>query len=82
MKKLNSHCIELNKHVVQSKTQELFINSVIPSALIKKIKTNILKRIQVDKNQVSVSEFNDIINKEIANQPTPYLYEKIGVRYQ
>ena len=80
LKKLNSHCIELNKHVVQSKTQELFINSVIPSALIKKIKTN-FKEIQVDKNQVSVSEFNDIINKEIANQPTPYLYEKLGVRY-
>ena len=27
-----------------------------------------------------MSEFNDIINKEIANQPTPYLYEKLGVR--
>ena len=80
LKKLNSHCIELNKHVVKSKTQELFINSVIPSALIKKIKTN-FKEIQVEKNQVSVSEFNDIINKEIANQPTPYLYEKLGVRY-
>ena len=80
LKKLKSHCIELNKHVVKSKTQELFINSVIPSALIKKIKTN-FKEIQVEKNQVSVSEFNDIINKEIANQPTPYLYEKLGVRY-
>ena len=46
LKKLNSHCIELNKHVVKSKTQELFINSVIPSALIKKIKTN-FKEIQI-----------------------------------
>ena len=80
LKKLNSLCIELNKQVVKSKTQELFINSVIPSALIKKIKTN-FKEIQVEKNQVSVSEFNDIINKEIANQPTPYLYEKLGIRY-
>lgn len=80
LKKLKAYCLDLKVSVVKSKTLELFLNSVTPSALIKEIKTN-FKEIQMLKNQVCVSEFNDIIYKEIANQPTPYLYEKLGVRY-
>ncbi|MBT5493168.1 MAG: UvrD-helicase domain-containing protein, partial [Flavobacteriaceae bacterium] len=37
--------------------------------------------IQKENNELLLSKFNKLIYKEIANQPTPYLYEKLGVKF-
>ena len=36
---------------------------------------------KVDDNFIVISEFNKIINDEIKNQPAPFIYEKLGVKY-
>ena len=36
--------------------------------------------IQKENNELLLSKFNKLIYKEIANQPTPNLYEKLGVK--
>jgi hypothetical protein len=67
--------LNLKKSLENCFALKSFSNSIIPSLLIKTIK-KYFKEIQKEKNQISISEFNEIIYKEILNQPTPYIYEK------
>ncbi|MFX0556198.1 UvrD-helicase domain-containing protein [Maribacter sp. CXY002] len=41
-----------------------------------------LKKIQKEKDQLSISEFNTIISEEIKNQPAPFIYERLGEKYR
>ena len=51
------------------------------NAILEDIIKKHFKDIQKEKNQISISEFNEIINKEIRNQPISFLYEKLGIRF-
>ncbi len=42
-------------------------------------KIEILKK---EKNQVLISEFNSLIAKNIKDQPTPFIYERLGEKYK
>jgi ATP-dependent exoDNAse (exonuclease V) beta subunit len=72
--------LDLKTVLVNISTINSFENSVTPTALLKTIKTH-FKDIQKEKNQISISEFNEIINREITNQPISFLYEKLGIRF-
>lgn len=41
----------------------------------------ILKKVKKDNNIVFISDFNEIISEVIKNEPTPYIYEKMGNRF-
>ena len=72
--------LKLKTILVNISTINSFENSVTPTALLKTIK-KYFKDIQKEKNQISISEFNEIINREISNQPISFLYEKLGIRF-
>ena len=72
--------LKLKTILVNISTINSFENSVTPTALLKTIKKH-FKDIQKEKNQISISEFNEIINREISNQPISFLYEKLGIRF-
>ncbi|ASV30327.1 UvrD-helicase domain-containing protein [Maribacter cobaltidurans] len=55
--------------------------NLVPLTLLNTIE-NELKQIQVEKDQLSISEFNRIISKEIKNQPAPFIYERLGEKYR
>lgn len=57
------------------------LKNITPLSLLSEVR-NELTKIQIDKNTVSISEFNSIIHKEIQNQPAPFIYERIGERYR
>ena len=38
--------------------------------------------IQDETDTVSISEFNHLINDQVMDQPTPFIYERLGNRYQ
>jgi ATP-dependent exoDNAse (exonuclease V) beta subunit len=40
-----------------------------------------LNQLKINQNVMLISEFNTIISKEIRNQPTPFIYERIGERF-
>ncbi|GAA4892582.1 UvrD-helicase domain-containing protein [Flaviramulus aquimarinus] len=40
-----------------------------------------LSFLKEDQNKMLISEFNAIISKEIRNQPTPFIYERIGEKF-
>lgn len=56
-------------------------NNLVPLTLLNTIE-NELKQIQSERDQLSISEFNRIISKEIKNQPAPFIYERLGEKYK
>ena len=78
--KMEGLFLKLKTILVNISTVNSFENSVTPTALLKTIKKH-FKDIQKEKNQISISEFNEIINREISNQPISFLYEKLGIRF-
>lgn len=42
----------------------------------------ILNQMKIDQQMIHISDFNKIISEKIANESAPYIYERIGNKYQ
>ena len=60
--------------------QEL-LKKITPLSLLKAIDQEV-QQIKTDKNLLLISDFNEVISNSIAQQPTPFIYERLGERYQ
>ncbi len=61
-------------------TNRLLLGNLYGLALLGRI--NAIKNDYYDANEiVHISEFNKRIDKEVANEPAPFIYERIGNRY-
>ncbi len=70
------------KEIIYKRSYLLNIyNNLVPLTLLNTIDKE-LKQIQLEKDQLSISEFNSIISKEIKNQPAPFIYERLGEKYR
>jgi len=58
-----------------------FLKNITPLSLLNTV-SNELSKIQEEQNVLSISEFNAIIQREIQNQPAPFIYERLGERYR
>jgi len=56
-------------------------NNILPLMVLNEISKEILS-IQKEKELLHISEFNKLISSEIAGQPVPYIYERLGERYR
>ena len=72
--------LNLKEILVKTKVLNSFAYSLTPSILLKLVKSN-SEDIQKENKELFLSKFNKLIYNEIANQPTPYLYEKLGVKF-
>jgi len=71
-------------------TKNLILKSKLYTAVYKNLTslsvlTHIQKELEVlkdDKNILLISEFNKIIGEEIKNQPTPFIYERLGEKFK
>ncbi len=61
--------------------RKLIYDKIFEWALITEIKT-LLQIFIEETQQVHISEFNKRIHQEIAGQPIPFIYERIGLRYR
>ncbi|GAA3643925.1 UvrD-helicase domain-containing protein [Flavivirga jejuensis] len=69
------------KHMVfHLKFLKAFYRNITPLSVLNAI-NNELKALKEDQNKMLISEFNTIISKEIRNQPTPFIYERIGEKF-
>jgi len=59
---------------------EAFLKNLTPISVLNNINKEFIK-IQQDQNILSISKFNEIISKEIKDQPAPFIYERLGDRY-
>ena len=55
--------------------------NVLPLTVLNEISKEV-KRLQEEQEILHISEFNSLISREIANQPVPYIYERLGERYR
>jgi len=55
--------------------------SIVPLSVLNVVNKE-LQNIKVEQNILLISEFNKIISNEIKGQPAPFIYERIGERYQ
>ena len=65
------------KHLLYS----AFLKNITPLSLLSTV-TQELSNIQEEQNILSIAEFNSIINRELQNQPAPFIYERLGEKYR
>ncbi len=77
--------LKVYMHIKNILTQRAFLknilNNVIPLTVLNAIQAEV-KAIQEERGQLSISEFNTLISNEIKNQPTPFIYERLGEKYR
>ncbi len=71
---------ETKQAVFHFKFLKAFYKNVTPLSVLNAINTE-LNHLKIDQNKMLISEFNSIISKEIKNQPTPFIYERIGEKF-
>ena len=59
----------------------LMRKGAVPLAVLGAIQTALFS-IKKERNVLLIAEFNNIINKAIRDQPAPFIYERLGERYQ
>ncbi len=60
---------------------ENMLKNITPLSVINLVNHEI-ETIKAEKNILPISEFNSLINKEIKNQPAPFIYERMGEKYR
>ena len=60
---------------------ENILKNITPLSVINLVNHEI-ETIKEEKNIFPISEFNSLINKEIKNQPAPFIYERLGEKYR
>ncbi|TXD74655.1 UvrD-helicase domain-containing protein [Aequorivita antarctica] len=60
---------------------ENLLKNITPLSVINLVNQEI-ETIKEEKNILPISEFNSLINKEIKNQPAPFIYERLGEKYR
>ena len=67
--------------VFRRRLLENILKNLIPLSVINLVRQQI-DNIKEEENILPISEFNQIINKEIKHQPAPFIYERLGERYK
>ena len=71
---------ETQQAVFRFKFLKAFYNNVTPLSVLNAINKE-LSGLKTEQNKMLISEFNSLISKEIKNQPTPFIYERIGEKF-
>ena len=82
---LHSEFTVLFEQIKEDYHQLLFLknsySNVVPLTVLNAIQKEV-KALQVERDQLSITEFNTLISKEIKNQPAPFIYERLGEKYR
>lgn len=78
---LTSHLETINTQAEKYLLYNAFLKNITPLSLLNTV-TQELSTIQNEQNVLSIAEFNAIINRELQNQPAPFIYERLGEKYR
>jgi len=73
--------LESEKVFSQLTLVRLFRESLVPLSVLSYI-NNALEQYKSDNNIQLISEFNELIFNKIQNEPTPFIYERLGEKFQ
>ncbi|MFL1012375.1 UvrD-helicase domain-containing protein [Flavisericum labens] len=72
---------ETKQAVFHHKFLKSFYKNITPLSVLNSINQE-LATLKEEQNKMLISEFNSIINNEIKEQPTPFIYERIGEKFK
>ncbi len=78
---LLANYIEIKENVNKCNLYDSILKNITPLSVINLVNHEI-ETIKEEKNILPISEFNSLINKEIKNQPAPFIYERLGEKYR
>ncbi len=78
---LLSNYIKIKESVNKYNLYDSILKNITPLSVINLVNHEI-ETIKEEKNILPISEFNSLINKEIKNQPAPFIYERLGEKYR
>ncbi|MCX2678937.1 UvrD-helicase domain-containing protein [Galbibacter sp. EGI 63066] len=78
---LASDFLQIKKGVGRRDFLQDFYKNLVPLSLLNSINSE-LQKIKKERNLLLISEFNRHISSAIANQPAPFIYERIGEKYR
>lgn len=67
--------------VFKLKLKKAFYKNITPLSVLNAIQQE-LNMLKEEQNKMLISEFNSIISKEIKDQPTPFIYERLGEKFK
>lgn len=73
--------LKINELVGKLYFYSAFQKNITPLSLLNTINKE-YKKIQEEQNTLSIADFNKIISDEIQDQPSPFIYEKLGDKYR
>lgn len=71
---------ETKQDFFQLNFSKAFYKNITPLSVLNVINIE-LEALKLEQNKMLISEFNSIISKEIKDQPTPFIYERIGEKF-
>ncbi|GGG37635.1 UvrD-helicase domain-containing protein [Bizionia arctica] len=72
---------ETKKAFFHYKFLKAFYKNITPLSVLNVINKELI-RLKEEQNKVLISEFNSLISNEIKNQPTPFIYERLGEKFK
>lgn len=73
--------LEAKKHIYDRALLKNVYTNIVPLTVLNAIQQEV-QILQNERGQLSISEFNRIISKEIKDQPAPFIYERLGEKYR
>jgi ATP-dependent exoDNAse (exonuclease V) beta subunit len=67
--------------VFELKLKKGFFKNITPLSVLNAIQHE-LNQLKEEQNKLLISEFNKIISNEIKDQPTPFIYERLGEKFK
>ena len=72
---------ETKEFAREEKLIKAFLKSIIPLSVINLVNQEV-ESLKEEQNMLPITEFNRLINSEIKDQPTPFIYERLGEKYR
>lgn len=73
--------LNLKLKVFELKFLKAVYQNITPLSVLKEINQELIA-IKEEQNKMLISEFNSIISNEIKDQPTPFIYERLGEKFR
>lgn len=78
--KLAASFLKTKDLVLDVKLKKAIIKHITPLSVLNAIQKE-LNSLKAEQNKLLISEFNELIYNEIKDQPTPFIYERLGEKF-
>lgn len=73
--------IDTKQLLFELKFKKAFYKNITPLSVINALQKE-LQNLKDEENKILISEFNALISNEIKDQPTPFIYERLGEKFR